>query len=183
MKFLFDLLPVVLFFVAWSFYDIFVATAVAIATTVMQVAWMWLRHRRVDNILWITLAIMVVFGGATLVFRDSTFIRLKPTVLYWAFAATLFGAQRFGRKNLIRLMMEKQVTLPDAIWGRLNTSWIGFFLIMGVLNLYVAFTFSEAIWVKFKVFGGTGLMLVFVVLQALFLARHIDDKVEDKGAK
>jgi intracellular septation protein len=176
MKFLFDLLPVFLFFLAWSFYDIFVATAVAIAATVLQVAWMWLRHRRVDNMLWITLAIMVVFGGATLAFHNPTFIKVKPTVLYWAFAAALFGAQLFARKNLIRLMMEKQVTLPDAIWGRLNASWIGFFLVMGLLNLYVAFNYSEAIWVKFKVFGATGLMLVFVVLQALMLARHIEDK-------
>lgn len=179
MKFLFDLLPVFLFFIAWSFYDIFVATAAAIAATVVQVAWMWLRYRRVDNMLWITLAIMVVFGGATLAFRNPTFIKVKPTVLYWAFAATLFGAHAFAKKNLIRVMMEKQVTLPDTIWGRLNASWIGFFLVMGLLNLYVAFTYSEAIWVKFKVFGGTGLMLVFVLLQALLLARHVDDK----GAK
>jgi intracellular septation protein len=179
MKFLFDIFPVVLFFIAWSFYDIFVATAVAIVATVLQVAWMWLRHRRVDNMLWVTLAIMVVFGGATLALRDPTFIKLKPTVLYWAFAAALIGAQAFMGKNLIRVMMEKQIRLPDAVWGRLNTSWIGFFVVMGILNLYIAYTYSEAIWVKFKVFGGIGLMLVFIVLQALMLARHIEDKKAD----
>jgi len=176
MKFLFDIFPLVLFFAAWSFYDIFVATAVAIAATVVQVAWMWLRRRRVDNMLWMTLAIMVVFGGATLALRDPTFIKLKPTVLYWAFAAVLIGAQAFIGKNLIRVMMEKSISLPDAIWGRLNASWIAFFAVMGVLNLYVAYTFSEAVWVQFKVFGGIGLMLAFVVLQALMLAPYIEDK-------
>jgi intracellular septation protein len=175
MKFLFDLFPLALFFAAWSFYDIFVATAAAIAASVMQVAWMWLRHRRVDNMLWLTLAIMVVFGGATLALRDPTFIKLKPTVLYWAFAAALIGAQVFIGKNLIRIMMERQLRLPDAVWGRLNASWVGFFVVMGILNLYVAFMYSEAIWVKFKVFGGIGLMLAFVVLQALMLARYVED--------
>ena len=179
MKFLFDFFPLALFFVAWSFYDIFVATAAAIAATILQVAWMWLRHRRVDKTLWITLAIMMVFGGLTLAFRDPTFIMLKPTVLYWTFAAVLVGAQAFVGKNLIRIMMEKQISLPDAIWGKLNASWAGFFAVMGALNLYIALTFSEEIWVKFKVFGGIGLMLLFVVLQALMLARHVEDRKAD----
>ncbi len=176
MKFLFDIFPVILFFIAWSFFDIFIATATAIAATVIQVAWMWLRHRRVDNMLWITLAIMVVFGGATLILRDPTFIKWKPTVLYWVFAAALMGAPLFVGKNLIRLMMEKQISLPDAVWSRLNASWIGFFVLMGIANLYIAYAFSEATWVKFKVFGGIGLMLVFVVLQALMLAKYIEHK-------
>lgn len=180
MKFLFDLLPLILFFAAWSFYDIFVATAAAIVATVAQVAWMWLRHRRVDKILWMTLAIVVVFGGATLAFRDPTFIKLKPTVLYWTFAAVLLGAQVFVGKNLIRAMMEKQISLPEAVWGRLNASWIGFFVVMGILNLYIAYAFSEATWVKFKVFGGIGLLLAFVVLQGLILAPHIDDRKTDR---
>lgn len=176
MKFLFDLFPLVLFFVAWSVWDIFVATAVAIGATVAQVAWQWLRQRRVDMMLWVTLAIMVVFGGATLVLRDPTFIKLKPTVLYWAFAGALIGAQAALGKNLIRVLMEKNMTLPDAVWGRLNASWIGFFAVMGILNLYVAYSFSEAAWVQFKVFGGIGLMLAFVVLQAVMIAPYVEDK-------
>jgi intracellular septation protein len=176
MKFLFDILPLVLFFIAWSFYDIFVATAVAIAATIAQVAWMWLRRKRVDNMLWVTLAIMLVFGGATLALRDPTFIKLKPTVLYWAFAGVLLGARAFAGKNLIRLMMEKSMSLPDAIWSKLNASWAAFFAVMGILNLYIAYSFSEAVWVQFKVFGGIGLMLAFVVLQAFMLAPHIQDK-------
>ena len=176
MKFLFDIFPLILFFIAWSLYDIFVATAVAIAGTVVQVAWMWLRRRQVDNMLWVTLGIMVVFGGATLAFRDPTFIKLKPTVLYWAFAGALVGYQAFAGRNLIRLLMEKSMNLPEPIWNKLNASWVAFFVVMGMLNLYIAFSFSEAIWVKFKVFGGIGLMLAFVVAQAVMLAPYIEDK-------
>ena len=176
MKFLFDIFPLILFFIAWSVYDIFVATAVAIAATAAQVAWQWLRRRKVDMMLWVTLAIMVVFGGATLALRDPTFIKLKPTVLYWAFAGALVGAQAVLGKNLIRLLMEKNMTLPDAIWTRLNASWVAFFVVMGILNLYIAYSFSEAAWVQFKVFGGIGLMLAFVVLQAFMLAPYIEDK-------
>lgn len=178
MKLLFDFFPLALFFAAWSLYDIFVATATAIVATVVQVVWSWLRHRRVDNVLWMTLAIMVVFGGATLISRDPLFIKLKPTVLYWLFAVILTGAQLFFRKNLIRALMEKQMSLPDAVWIKVNASWIGFFAVMGLLNLYVAYAYSEAIWVQFKVFGGIGIMLVFVVAQALVLARHVEDKPE-----
>ena len=176
MKFLFDIFPLILFFIAWSLYDIFVATAVAIGATVAQVAWMWLRRRKVDMMLWVTLAIMVVFGGATLALRDPTFIKLKPTVLYWAFAGALLGAQAVVGKNLIRVLMEKNMTLPDAVWSRLNASWIAFFAVMGILNLYIAYSFSETVWVQFKVFGGIGLMLAFVVLQAFMLAPYIEDK-------
>jgi intracellular septation protein len=179
MKLLFDFFPLALFFAAWSLYDIFVATAAAIVATIVQVAWSWLRHRKVDTMLWVTLAIMLVFGGATLISRDPTFIKLKPTVLYWLFAAILIGSQLFFRKNLIRALMEKQMALPDAIWLKLNASWTAFFAVMGVLNLYVAYSFSEATWVKFKVFGGMGIMLVFVVLQALILARHVEDRKAD----
>jgi len=176
MKFLFDLLPVLLFFIAFKLADIYVATAVAIATTFVQVAWLKLSGKRVDAMLWASLAIIAVFGGATLALQDETFIKWKPTVLYWLLAAVLAGsAQLFGR-NLVRLMLSEQVQLPDPIWSRLNWSWVGFFVFMGALNLYVAFNYSTDLWVNFKLFGGVGLMLVFVVVQALFLARHVEDK-------
>ena len=176
MKFLFDIFPVVLFFVAFKVYDIYVATAVAIAATLLQVGWTWLRHRKVDKMLWVGLAVIVVFGGATLLLQDEMFIKWKPTVLYWLFAAVLAVAVLAFRKNLIRAMMEAQVTLPEAVWGRLLASWIAFFAVMGALNLLVAYNFSTDAWVNFKLFGGIGLMLVFVVLQALLLARHIEEK-------
>ena len=178
MKMLFDIFPVILFFAAYQLSDIYVATATAIGASIAQVAWVLLRGRKVDKMLWVSLGVIVVFGGATLVFRDKTFIQWKPTVLYWLFATALVVSAYAFKKNLIRAMMEKQVSLPDQIWRRLLTSWIGFFVVMGMLNLYVAYTFSEAVWVNFKLFGGMGLMLGFVLLQALMLARHVQDKNE-----
>lgn len=176
MKFLFDIFPVILFFAAFKFYGIYVATAVAIAGSVAQVVWMWVRHRRVEKMLWASLGVIVVFGGATLLLKDEAFIKWKPTVLYWLFAGTLAISSLVFRKNLIRSMMEREVSMPDDIWGRLQASWIGFFAIMGALNLAVAFNFSTDTWVNFKLFGGIGLMLLFVVAQALMLSRYVEEK-------
>lgn len=176
MKFLFDLLPVVLFFVAFKLADIYVATAVAIGTTFVQVGWLKLRGKRVDAMLWASFGIIAVFGGATLLLQNELFIKWKPTVLYWLLGALLAGAAVVFRRNLIRMMLSEQVQLPDAVWNRLNWSWVGFFAFMGALNLYVAYNYSTDLWVNFKLFGGMGLMLLFVVVQALFLARHVEDK-------
>ena len=176
MKMLFDIFPVILFFAAFKLYDIYVATAVAIAATFVQIAWVWMRHRKVDKMLWVSLGVITVFGGATLLLKDDTFIKWKPTVLYWLFGAVLAVAAFAFKKNLVRSMMEHQVSLPNEIWTRLLMSWIVFFGVMGALNIWVAYTFSTDAWVNFKLFGGMGLMLVFVVVQALFLARHVEDK-------
>ncbi|MBI3938944.1 MAG: septation protein A [Betaproteobacteria bacterium] len=176
MKLLFDLFPVLLFFIAFKVYGIFVATAVAIAATFMQVGWSWLRHRRIENVLWVSLGVIIVFGGATLALQDETFIKWKPTVLYWLFGAALLIADLAFRKNLIRAMMESQITLPEGVWRRLLASWIGFFAAMGLANLYVAYNFSTDAWVNFKLFGGMGLMVAFVLLQALVLAKYLEDK-------
>jgi intracellular septation protein len=179
MKFLFDLFPVILFFIAFKFAGIYAATAVAIAATIVQVGWLKWRGRKVDNMMWISLAIIVVFGGATLLLHDETFIKWKPTVLYWLFGASLLGAQAFFRRNLIQAMLGDKVSMPEAGWTRLNWSWIGFFVFMGAANLYVAFNYPTDLWVNFKVFGGMGLMLVFVILQAVFLARYIQEKEQN----
>jgi len=193
MKFLFDLFPVILFFVAFKLADIYVATGVAIAASFAQVGWLKLRRKKVEPMLWASLAIIAVFGGATLLLQDETFIKWKPTVLYWMFGVVLASAALLFRRNLIRAMLSEQVQLPEPVWSRLNWSWIGFFVFMGAANLYVAFSFSESfcsnvldvvaknncennVWVNFKLFGGMGLMLLFVVAQALYLARHIDEK-------
>jgi intracellular septation protein len=175
MKFLFDLFPVGLFFVAILIWDIFVATAVAIAATFVQVGWLAVRRQKIPPMLWASFAIIVVFGGLTLYLKDKTFILWKPTVLYWLFAAVLAGAALMGR-NLIRSLLSQEMRLPDAIWSRVNWAWAGFFAFMGALNLFVAFNFSEKVWAAFKFFGGMGLMVLFVVAQALFLAKHIDEK-------
>jgi intracellular septation protein len=176
MKFLFDLLPVLLFFVAFKLADIYVATGVAIAASLLQVAWLKLRRQRVEPMLWASLAIIVVFGGATLVLQDETFIKWKPTVLYWLFGMVLAGAALVFRRNLIRSMLSEQVKLPEPMWARLNWSWVGFFAFMGAANLYVAYHYPTDLWVNFKLFGGMGLMLLFVVVQALFLARYMEEK-------
>ena len=175
MKFLFDLFPVILFFVAFKLSDIYVATGVAIAATCVQIGWLALRRKRIDAMLWVSFAVIVVFGGATLALQDETFIKWKPTVLYWLFAIVLAVAALAFRRNLIRAMLGKQVELPEPVWSRLNWSWIGFFVFMGAVNLYVAFNFSTDLWVSFKLFGGMGLMLVFVIGQALFLARYMEE--------
>ena len=173
MKFLFDIFPVILFFAAFKLYGIYVATAVAMAATVLQISWVWVRHRKVDNMLWGSLGLIVVFGGATLLLQDETFIKWKPTVLYWLFSAVLTVSALIFKKNLIRAMMEKQVTAPDPVWGKLLVGWIGFFAVMGVLNLYVAYAYDTDIWVNFKLFGGIGLMILFVIAQAVVLAPHM----------
>ena len=175
MKFLFDFFPVMLFFAAFQLWDIYVATAVAIAASFTQIGWLALRRRRIHPMLWASLGIIVVFGGLTLLLRDKTFIQWKPTVLYWLFGAVLAGGALSGR-NLIRSMMSQQMRLPDPVWARLNWSWVGFFAFMGAANLYVAKNFSESAWVNFKLFGGMGLMLAFVLLQALFLSRYVEEK-------
>jgi len=176
MKFLFDLFPVILFFIAFKVSGIYVATGVAIAATFAQIGWLLARGRKVDTMLWVSLAIIVVFGGATLWLQDETFIKWKPTVLYWLFGAVLAVSSLLFRRNLIRKLMEEQVSLPDRVWGQLNASWIGFFALMGAANLIVAFNFPTDTWVNFKLFGGMGLMLAFVVGQSLLLAKYIEEK-------
>ena len=175
MKFLFDLFPVILFFIAFKVTGIYVATGVAIAATFLQVGWLGLRGRKIDPMLWASLGIIVVFGGATLLLQDETFIKWKPTVLYWLFAAVLAGGALAG-KNFLRVLLKEQMQLPDEVWARLTWSWAVFFLFMGAANLFVAYNFSTDIWVDFKFFGGMGLMLVFVIGQAMFLAKYVEEQ-------
>ena len=174
-KLLFDLFPLILFFLAFRFADIYVATGAAMAAAVLQILWLRLTGRAIEPTHWINLTVIVVFGGATLLFHDDTFIKWKPTVLYWLFAAILMGARLFTGRNLMRRLMGDKIALPERAWNRLNDSWAGFFAASGALNLYVAFSgrFTEAQWVNFKVFGLMILLLLFVVAQSLWLGRHI----------
>ncbi|HQU15355.1 MAG: septation protein A [Chromatiales bacterium 21-64-14] len=183
MKLLFDMFPIILFFVAYKWGGMYVATAVAIAATFGQVGFFWLRHHRVEKMHIVTLAIIVVFGGATLLLRDPMFIKWKPTVLDWAFAVAFIGSRMVSGKTLAEHMMGHAVSLPSAIWGRLNAAWSVFFIGMGILNLVVAYHYSDDIWVDFKLFGTLGLTLVFVFLQALYLGRHMEpeQKPEEGG--
>jgi intracellular septation protein len=176
LKFLFDLLPVILFFATFKVAGIFTATAVAIVATLAQIAWVKWHHGKVDGMLLASGVIVVVFGGATLLLHDETFIKWKPTVLYWMFALILFTAEIFWRKNLIRSMMEQSMTMPDNVWRKLNHAWAGFFAVLGVINLYVAFHYPLDTWVNFKLFGTTGLMVTFVVAQSLLLSKYVEEK-------
>jgi intracellular septation protein len=176
MKFLFDLFPIILFFAIYKLAGIFAATAAAIIATLAQIGWVKWRHGKVDGMLLVSGAIITVFGGATLLLHDETFIKWKPTVLYWMFAAVLFSAELFWNKNLIRSMMGQQIQLPEAIWRKLSHAWVVFFALLGGANLYIAFHYSTDFWVNFKLFGTTGLMLVFVILQSLMLSKYVEDE-------
>ncbi len=176
MKFLFDLFPVILFFIAFKIHGIFVATAVAIVATFLQIGWVWYRHRKVDTMLWVSLVIVTLFGGATLLLQDETFIKWKPTVHYWLFAGTLAGGALFMKKNLMKSLLSEQMQLPDVAWTRMNWSWVGFFVFMGIANIAVAYNFPTDTWVNFKLFGGIGLMLVFVLVQGLLLSKYMEEE-------
>lgn len=196
MKFLFDLFPVILFFASFKLAQIYpqsaevlmhlmdyqaepqqlpilLATAVAIVATLAQILWVKLRHGKVDRMLIISGCIIVFFGGATLLLHDETFIKWKPTVLYWLFGLTLTVANLFFKKNLIRSMMEQQISMPDTVWSKLNSAWAIFFIFLGCLNLFVAYNFTTEAWVNFKLFGTMILMFAFVVGQSLMISKYI----------
>lgn len=173
MKLLFDLFPVILFFITYKFLGIYAATAVAMAATVAQIVYCKIKHGTVDNMLIISGVLIVVFGGATLFLKDPKFIQWKPTILYWLFSVGLLVSQYFFNKNPMKALMEKQVSLPETIWTKLNVAWAALFLVLGFLNLYVAFNYPEDTWVNFKLFGITGIMFVFIIAQTVLLSKHL----------
>ena len=197
MKMLFDLFPVILFFgvfklaggnpdAAQAFataigyqadplhLPVLLATAAAIIATLAQIIWVKLRHDKVDTMLWVSFAIILFFGGATLLLHDEAFIKVKPTALYWLFALVLLFSNILFKKNLIRSLMQEKMSLPTPIWNKLNLSWSGFFFALGVLNLYVAWNFPTDTWVNFKLFGATGIMLLFIVIQVAMVSKHVE---------
>jgi intracellular septation protein len=175
LKLLVDFFPVILFFVAFKFQGIYVATAVAIAATIAQVGWVLVRGRKVSNMQWMSLVIIVVFGGATLLLRDETFIKWKPSVLYWLAGVLFLGGLAF-KTNLVKAVMSEGITMPEHAWTKLCVAWGAFFLFKGTLNLWVAYHFDTETWVNFKLFGGMGLMLAFVIAQAFWIARYLPDE-------
>ncbi len=213
MKLLFDFLPIILFFVTFKYTEgnkewaadfatqylggmvaggkvgtteapVLLATVVVVIASLAQVVWLKARGRKVDMMLWISLGLVVVLGGLTVWFHNETFIKWKPTGLYWAMALSFWISQTFFNRSVLRMLMGQQMQLPDAIWRNLNLAWIGFFVGMGLLNLWVAYSFETATWVNFKLFGGIGLMLVFTLAQGLYLSKHLqeDDSPEAPAA-
>ena len=208
MKLLFDFLPIILFFVAFKYAEahkawaasfatsqlgflvsggvvgpneapVLLATVVVIVASLAQVAWLKLRGRKVDTMLWVSLALVVLLGGATIYFHSETFIKWKPSVLYWAMGVAFWLSPLLFGRNLLRSLMGAQMQLPARVWHRLNFAWVAFFAAMGLLNLWVAYSFSTDVWVDFKLFGGIGLMLLFTLAQGLYLNRYLKDDAED----
>lgn len=209
MKLLLDFLPLVLFFGTFKYAEankdwaasfasehfgaiisggrvgideapVLLATVVVIIATLAQIGVIYARGKKPDLMLWITFVLVVVLGGATIWFHNATFIKWKPSVLYWAMGLTFWVSQVLFKKNLLQSLIGDQLELPPLVWQRLNFAWVGFFALMGMLNLYVAYSFSTSTWATFKAFGATGLMLVFMLAQGLYLSRHI--KPEPDGA-
>ena len=210
MKLLFDFLPIILFFVAFKFADankaaaaafatsyfgfmvsggivgpeeapVLLATVVVVIATLAQVTWLLARGKRIDMILWVSLALVVVMGGLTIWLHSETFIKWKPTLLYWVMAGALLIAWLGWRMNLIRTLLGEQLTLPEPIWQRLNWAWAAFFALMGALNLWVAYSFATPTWVNFKLFGIMGMLFVFALGQGLYLSRYLsDDEKEER---
>lgn len=208
MKFLFDLFPILLFFGVFKLGErnpdaahgivsnylsglisggtitpdqapIILATVVVILATLAQIAYVKLRGRKVDGMLWLSFVVITVFGGATIYFHDETFIKWKPTILYWVFAGALMIAQFGFNKNLIRQVMEENLKLPDPVWTRVGLSWMVFFFLIGALNLFAAFVVFKgdtSAWVSFKLFGLTGIFFAFVVGQMMFLSKYIEEE-------
>ncbi|MDB5858490.1 MAG: intracellular septation protein-like protein [Ramlibacter sp.] len=183
MKLLLDFFPIALFFVAFKLWGIYIATGVAIAATVAQIAWFRYSTGKVEAMQWLSLGIIVVFGGATILLHNEDFIKWKPTVLYWLMGGSLAIGLLGFRKNLLKSVMGAQLELPETAWRAMTWSWVVFFAVMGVVNLWVAFNFDTATWVNFKLFGGLGLMAVFVIGQALYLGRYMKDGKEAPAEK
>lgn len=204
MKFLFDLFPVLLFFIAYQSYGylpaeiiytvnqlpllsltpdkatdaIFLATAVAIVASFLQVGLFWFTHHSFEKMHIVSLGLITLFGGATLVLQDPIFIKWKPTLLNWLFALAFLGTQFIGEQPLIQRMMSHAINVPGQIWRRVNFAWVAYFFLAGLANIYVAYTYSEELWVNFKLFGLMGFTLIFSFAQALYLAHFVeqDDK-------
>ena len=211
MKILLDFLPIILFFGMFKYAEghvdwaarfasdhfgfiisgglvgteeapVLLATVVVIVATIVQIGYLLARRRKIDMMLWITFVLVVVLGGATIWFHNATFIKWKPSVLYWAMGLSFWVSQTAFHKNLLQTMIGDQLDLPAKVWQRLNFAWIAFFGLMGLLNLYVAYSFSTSTWASFKAFGATGLMLVFMLAQGLYLSRHIKPEIEPTPA-
>lgn len=178
MKIFFDLFPVVLFFIAYKMYDIYTATAVIIGAMALQVGYLWIRHRKVENTYKFGFIAVLVLGGLTLALRNPDFIKWKPSIVNWGLGLAFLVSQYIGDRPIVQRMMESALELPARLWARLNTAWVAFFVVCGVANLAVAYTVSENAWVNFKLFGLTAMSLVFIVGQMFFLRGYLPEPAE-----
>lgn len=195
MKQLLEFVPIALFFIVYQLDGtvialgswqhtvdgIFSATAVLIAATLLQFVLSSLLERRIEKrALWTLLAV-VIFGGATLVLRDQTFIQWKPTIFNWALAAVFIGFSVFSERNLMQRTLGTQLQLPARVWTRLNLLWVGNFILVGALNLWVAYRYSEATWVSYKLYSAIGFTALLTVLTAVLVSPHLSDSAGENG--
>ena len=178
MKQLLEFIPIILFFIAYKFYDIYVATAVVIVATIIQVGITWFKYKKVETMQWVTLGLILVMGGATIYLQNEQFIKWKLTIIEWLFGLAFIGSQFFGKKLLVERMMGASLELPAVIWKKLNLMWATFFISVGFINIYVMQNFNTDDWVTFKTFGVPGLMIVFIILQMVFIYKYIPDTKE-----
>jgi intracellular septation protein len=176
MKLLFDFFPILLFFIVYKKFGIYPATSVVILASTLQVLFSWFKYRRIDSLLLVTSAIVVLLGTITLLWQDDIFIKWKPTVIYWLTAIVFLISQYIGKKNMIQRILGSNIEAPPTVWLWLNLSWVIFFAVLGTANIYVIYHYSTDTWVNFKLIGIMGLTLVFIIGQALFLARFIQEK-------
>lgn len=172
MKLFLDFFPILLFFIAYKFGNIYIATGTAMAASVLQVIILRIKQGYFDKLPLFTLLLIMILGGATLFFRNEMFIKWKPTAVYWLLALAFLLSQFIGQKPLIQRAAERGIQLTPPVWHRLNFSWVIFFLLMGALNLYVVHHYDTNTWVNFKLFGTMGLTLAFVIIQTGYMIRH-----------
>ncbi len=173
MKQLLDFLPLVVFYICYKLYNIFIASGALIVATALSLVAMWLIYRKIEKMTWITFALVTLFGSLTLIFHNNEFIKWKVTAIYGFFALALLYSQFFMKKPIIQSMLGKELQLPTAMWRKLTYAWALFFLVCGLLNIYVAFWLPESVWVNFKMFGLTLLTIVFTLANALFIWRFL----------
>jgi len=178
MKQLLEFIPVILFFITYKLYDIYTATAVIIVATIIQVGIAWFKYKKVETMQWITLGLIVVMGGATIYLQNEQFIKWKLTVIEWLFGLAFLGSQFFGKKTFVERMMGANIELPAPVWKKLNLAWASFFISVGGINIYVMQNYNTDDWVTFKTFGVPGLMLIFIVIQMIFIYKHIPNPEE-----
>ena len=170
-KFLFDLFPIILFFIAFKIYDIFIATAVAILATLLQIIYVYFKDKKVEKVLLFNGVMITFLGGLTILLQDKMFIMWKPSILYWCFALILLFSNLLLKKNLVQLALGKQIELKNKFWNVINWYTSIFFVLLGFVNLYVAYNFSENAWVNFKLFGITGLLFIYMIFLGLYISK------------
>jgi intracellular septation protein len=183
MQLFYEIFPVFLFFIAFKWYGIYVATVVGIVTTFLQVIATRLWAKKWDRKQLVTLAVFLVFGGMTLYFHDPIFVKWKPTIIFWIFAVIILGSHLFTQKPVMQRLMENAVeqgkaNIPMSVWKKINISWACFFLLLGGINLYVAYHLSNDAWVNFKFYGITSALFIFSILQAFYLMRYFNTEKE-----